>query len=310
MALWTEYFCPRTIAEALALLKNYGAEGRIVAGGTDLILDMQQEDGHPASAHPPDRPAAPLAALVDVTAIPEMQAIRRDNGWVVVGAAATHAQIEQNELVRAHGLALAESCGVVGGPQVRNVATIGGNVAHALPAADGTVGLLALDAQAQVCSWENARVMAEWLPLSDLFAGPGRNTLRPGQLIAAFRFAAARPRQASAFERIMRPQGVALPVLGVAARLTLDEALPRVTAAAVAVGPAGPVPFRARAAEAVLVSGESWGDALIEAAVAAAQVEAQLRSSRHRAGKEYRYEMLAVLLRRVLAQAAARARIA
>jgi carbon-monoxide dehydrogenase medium subunit len=301
MALWTEYFSPRTIAEALALLNNYGKEGRIVAGGTDLILDVQQEDGHAASARP--------SVLVDVTAIPEMRAIRREGEWVVIGAAATHAQIEQDELVRAHGLALAESCSVVGGPQVRNVATIGGNVAHALPAADGTVGLLALDAQAQVCSWENARVVSQWLPLPDLFAGPGRNTLRRDQLIAAFRFAVSRPRQASAFERIMRPQGVALPVLGVAARLTLDEGLQRVAEAAIAVGPAGPVPFRARAAEAVLAGGEPWDDALIEAAVAAAQVEAQLRSSRHRAGKEYRHEMLAVLLRRVLAQAVARARV-
>lgn len=308
MALWTEYFSPRTIAEALALLATYGEAGRIVAGGTDLILDMQQEGVHPPATHAPEQPPR-QAVLVDVAAIPEMQAIRREEEWVIIGAAATHTQIEQSDLVRVHGLALVESCGVVGGPQVRNVATIGGNVAHALPAADGTVGLLALEAQAQVCSWDSARVTGEWRPLADLFAGPGRNTLGPAQLISAFRFPVIRAREASAFERIMRPQGVALPVLGVAARLTLDETLARVVRASIAVGPAGPVPFRAHAAEAVLTGGKEWSDALIEAAVEAAQSEAQLRTSRHRASKEYRHEMLAVLLRRVLAKAAARARL-
>jgi carbon-monoxide dehydrogenase medium subunit len=179
------------------------------------------------------------------------------------------------------------------------VATIGGNVAHALPAADGTIGLLALDAQAEVCTLEEDRLTYEWRPLLSLFAGPGRNTLARNQMIGAFRFPLAAPHQASAFDRIMRPQGVALPILGVAAKLTLDDN-GGMAAAAIAIGPAGPVPFRATEAEAVLYGAAVLDDDAIEASIEAAQRQANLRTSKYRASREYRQEMVAVLLRRVL----------
>lgn len=296
MAYWQHYFTPTTVADALGLLRQYGDQAQIIAGGTDLILDMQ------TGAHPP------VAALVDVTRIEGLAEIRREEDFVLVGAAVTHTQIEQSALVRAHGMALVESCRVVGGPQVRNVATLGGNVAHALPAADGTIGLLALDAEVQVCTLEeNGHLACGWQPLLALFAGPGRNTLRRNQMIGAFRFKVQQPHQASAFDRIMRPQGVALPILGVAAQVRLDPTGQQVVAAQIAMGPAGPIPFRATEAEAVLTRA-LFDDALVEAAIAAAQAQAQLRTSKHRASQEYRHEMVAVLLRRVLVQAVARAR--
>src|SRR5690606_38739789 len=121
--------------------------------------------------------------------------------------------------------------------------TIGGNVAHALPAADGTIGLLALNAQVQVSTLtgENgsSTVTQEWKPLLAIFAGPGRNNLGRNQLLSAFRFPQRKAHQASAFDRIMRPQGVALPILGLAANVTLDESHTQVVAATIAIGPAG-----------------------------------------------------------------------
>jgi carbon-monoxide dehydrogenase medium subunit len=297
MALWQHYHTPTTLADALRLLRQYGRRAQIVAGGTDLILDLQ------TGAHPP------VEALVDVTRIAGLDTLGLVDGWVVVGAAVTHAQIECSPLMRQHATALVESCRVVGGPQVRNVATLGGNVAHALPAADGTIGLLALDAQVQVCGLAAGETpVCTWQPLLSIFAGPGRNTLEVDQLIAAFRFALRGPRQGSAFDRIMRPQGVALPILGVAAKITLDAPGERISAARIAIGPAGPVPFRATEAEALLAGGAAYTPALVEQAIGAAQAQAQLRTSRHRASREYRHEMVAVLLRRVLACAVARAR--
>jgi carbon-monoxide dehydrogenase medium subunit len=296
MPLWKEYFAPQTVAEALALRARFGEDALFVAGGTDLILDMQQGNH------------APVAALVDVTAIKHLDEIRAEAGWVVIGAAVTHARIEADPLVRQHGTALTESCGVVGGPQVRNVATIGGNVAHALPAADGTIGLLALEAEVQVCTLEGGDVACTWQPLLSIFAGPGKNNLAGNQMLAAFRFPMRQPHQASAFDRIMRPQGVALPILGVAACVTLDPSGSSVTAASVAIGPAGPLPFRALNAEQTLVDAGRIDDAAIQATVDAAQAQAELRTSKHRASKEYRHEMVAVLLRRVLTRAVDRAR--
>ncbi len=231
-----------------------------------------------------------------------------EGGAVVVGAAATHAAIESRPLIRQHGTALAESCSVVGGPQVRNVATLGGNVAHARPAADGTIGLLALDAEVQVCSWVDGEVTSVWQPLLSIFAGPGKNRLAPHQLLSAFRFSVCPPHSGSAFDRVMRPQGVALPILGVAARVTLDDTGMRVRAATIAVGPAGPIPFRATESEAALLAAPALGPPALEAAVAAAQQQAELRTSKHRASKEYRHELIAVLLRRVLTVAIERAR--
>ena len=295
MARWQAYYTPKTIDEALTALVHHEGRAQIIAGGTDLILDIQQENH-----------AAP-EALVDVTAIAGLNEIWEAEGWVYLGAAATHAQIEASDLVRQHGTALTESCGVVGGPQVRNVGTLGGNVAHALPAADGTIGLLALGAEVQVCTLTADGLACAWQPLLAIFAGPGKNNLAANQMLAAFRFPILQPRQASAFDRIMRPQGVALPILGLAAKLTLDETLTRVTDATIAIGPAGPIPFRATAAEQVLTAAAQIDGAVIEAAVAAAQAQAQLRTSKHRATKEYRHEMVAVLLRRVLNKAVARA---
>lgn len=291
---WQAYHTPATIDEALALLSQYGGAAQIVAGGTDLILDVQQGN------HPTPQ------ALIDVTTIRGLDVICEEADWVVIGAATTHAAIEASPLIRRYGTALAESCSVVGGPQVRNVATIGGNVAHALPAADGTIGLLALNAEVQVCTWNGISVECAWQPLLSIFAGPGKNCLAPNQMIGAFRFPIRAERTGSAFDRIMRPQGVALPILGVAAQVTVDTSGERATAVTVALGPAGPIPFRATESEQILLNG--LDEDAIEAAIVAAQQQAELRTSKHRASKEYRHEMVAVLLRRVLAKAIERAK--
>jgi carbon-monoxide dehydrogenase medium subunit len=297
MPLWKEYFTPTSVAEALAIRSRYGHDALFVAGGTDLVLDMQQGNH------------APVAALVDVTTIGALHQVVEEDGWVVIGAAVTHAEIESDPLVRQHGAALAESCGVVGGPQVRNVATIGGNVAHALPAADGTIGLLALNAEVQVSTFDGADVHTKWQPLLSIFAGPGKNNLGDNQMVSAFRFRTRRSGQASAFDRIMRPQGVALPILGAAASVTLSESGQRMVQATLAIGPAGPIPFRATEAEQILTGGGRIDAATIELAVAAAQAQAELRTSKHRASKEYRHEMVAVLLHRVLSRSIERAQL-
>ncbi|MBX3000794.1 MAG: FAD binding domain-containing protein [Caldilineaceae bacterium] len=300
MRRWKEYYTPSTVDEALRLLGEYNGSARIIAGGTDLILEM--EAGHTEA---PD-------VLVDVTKIAGIEEIREeadgDGAWIVLGAGVTHYQVERHLLLQRVGTCLTESCRVVGGPQVRNVATLGGNVAHALPAADGTIGLLALDAQVEVCTLQGGEVTRVWQPLLSIFAGPGRNTLESNQMLSAFRFRPTADREGSAFDRIMRPQGVALPILGLAARVRLDESRQRIEDAIIAIGPAGPIPFRATEAEALLKAAITFNDAVVDAVIAAAQGQARLRTSKHRASQEYRHEMIAVLLRRVLPKAVERAR--
>ncbi|HEX6383446.1 MAG TPA: FAD binding domain-containing protein [Anaerolineae bacterium] len=297
MALWQKYYQPRTVEAALAFLAQHEGRARVVSGGTDLLLEMQQ-------GHKPH-----VEALVDVTAIPDMMRIREQNGWIEVGAAATHTQIVKSGLLTQQATCLVESCGVIGGPQVRNVATLGGNVAHALPAADGTTALVAVDAKAEVA---NASGRA-WRPILSLFKGPGKSAVdQSRELITRFRFLTAQPSEGTAFKRIMRPQGVALPILACAVwveigdwGLGIGDSSPVIDGARICIGPVRPVPCRAEQAEAAL-KGRTLAEALDDC-VAAAQREFSPRTSKHRATAEYRMEMIEVLLRRALPLAARRA---
>lgn len=288
---WQAYYRPETVAEALRLLAVHDGAARVVAGGTDLLLEIQR------GSHPE------IQALVDVTGIAGMTTITRHGDSLEVGAAVTHTQIVHSPWLQQQATCLVESCGVIGGPQVRNVATLGGNVAHALPAADGATALVALAADAEVATATGTT----WQPVLNLFAGPGQPTFDPSRsLLTRFRFTVA-PRSGTAFSRIMRPQGVALPILACAVWVQLAQPDPDspLVAARICLGPVAPTPQRAAQAEAAL-SGQSLRDALT-ACVAAAQQELHPRPSKHRATAPYRQEMIAVLLRQTLPLAVQRA---
>jgi carbon-monoxide dehydrogenase medium subunit len=299
MALWQHYHQPETVEAALLLLAHYDGQARVVAGGTDLLLEMQQNR------------KPPVAALVDVTAISELGHIELADDWLVVGASATHSQIVKNAAIRHHAACLVESCGLIGGPQVRNVATLGGNVAHALPAADGTTALVALDAEAEVANPAGR----SWRPLLTLFRGVGQSAIDTSrEIITRFRCPPLLPGQGTAFKRIMRPQGVALPILACAAWIQLgpDDAdgdtppeARMIEAARICVGPLAPVPCRIAPAEAALAGGTLRER--LELAISQAQASFAPRASKHRSSAAYRREMMAVLLRRCLPLAVRRA---
>jgi carbon-monoxide dehydrogenase medium subunit len=278
MPLWKNYHVANTITDALQVLANAPGPARLIAGGTDLLLDMQQ-GRHQA-----------VDTLVDVTAIPDLNSIELRQDKLYIGGAVPLNQIVRSGLVHEHARALVEACALIGGPQVRNTATLGGNVAHALPAADGTIALLALDAQVEVAGAQGARLE----PLEELFVGPGKSILDPRrELIAGFYLPLIGPAQASAFTRIMRPQGVALPILNLA--LWLQRAGERISAIRIAIGPAGPKPFRARETERSM-QGQAFSGALLHGAVERLLSESRFRTSPYRAGQEYRRQVAGVLL--------------
>ncbi len=293
MSLWKHYYVPHSVEEALDLLNRHDGRARVVGGGTDLILDMQA--GHQAS----------VEALVDPTCIPDLKQIVEDPPYLIIGAGVTHTQITANPSVAHGGTCLVESCGVIGGPQVRNVATLAGNVAHALPAADGTISLLALGGEAEIAASRAAR---RWVPLEELFLGPGQSAVdSTRELITRLRFLPTAPGEGSAFMRVMRPQGVALPIINMAVRMRLDRAGERVLDARVAIGPAGPTPFLA-AQSASFLRGQPSQPETFRNMTERALDEVQLRTSRHRATDAYRSEMIRTLLPKTMAQAAQRAR--
>lgn len=302
MKVFENYHLPTTVNQALSLLAQYEGRARVVAGGTDLLVDTQAEyyEGH--------RPH--FDALIDVTKIAGAGEIRAQEGFIEIGCGVTHTQIVASPLIQKDATALAEACFVVGGPQVRNVATLCGNVAHALPAADGTVALMALDAQAAVARQTSDGAEAlDWIPLAALFKGPGQSAIdSTRELLAAIRFRALGEQEASAFERVMRPQGVALPILGMATRVRVSQEGGKTTIQDVAIsaGPVAPVPFRAFAVEEFL-RGKMVDENVLGEAAQILLASAHPRTSAHRATKEYRIELLPMLLEHTLHTALERA---
>jgi xanthine dehydrogenase FAD-binding subunit len=236
MNLWQEYKRPASIAEALQALTSAPGPAVPIAGGTDLLLDLKQ------GRH------APVHTLIDLTFVPEMTALELRGDELYIGGAVPVNRVALDPLTGAHARALVEACDLIAGPQVRNTATLGGNVAHALPAADGTIALTALDAQAEVAGLSGTRRM----PFTSLFLGPGKSAIDKGrEIIVGFYLKRSKMGQASCFKRIMRPQGVALPILNCAVWLERENDV--IKDIRIAVGPGGATPFRATASRRLLM---------------------------------------------------------
>jgi len=282
MKLSKYFFYSNTVEDALEALHQSQKPTKVLAGGTDLLLDLQQ------GRH------EPIATLVDITNIPELNLLEQRQHQIFIGSAVPHRVITTSPTIQFHAQALAEASGLIGGPQVRNVATLGGNVAHALPAADGTIALFALDARVEIAA-KNGRRLA---PLADLFKGPGVSTLDPDrELLVGFYLDVQGPGEGSAFKRIMRPQGVAIAILNCA--VWVRRSADTIADIRISVGPSGPTPRRLTEVEDAL-RGKNPGDAEIEAALQVLLEHVHFRTSKHRATQAYREEMSGVLLRDTL----------
>lgn len=282
--MWDDYLFPSSVDEALEMLDAHGGEARIIAGGTDLALQSQRGQN-------------PARVMVDITRIPGLDQIEEWGGHVHIGAQVTHAQVAASPLVRARGMVLAEACGSVGGPQIRNVGTLVGNVMNALPAADGAIALSSLGAEAEVAERGGRR----WIPVGDLYAGVGRSTVDSCQaMVTQVRFRALRGDDGSAFERLAKRKALILPILNTGVVLRMDKG--SVREAGIAIGPVATTPFVATEAAEFLVGRAPDGAAVAEAARLAAQA-AQPRYSLLRGSAEYRKAMVEVLVRRALSRA-------
>lgn len=289
MNLWQEYLRPTNLSQAIKAFSEASGPILPIAGGTDLLLDLEQ------GRH------APVHTLLDVTFIEEMTALEVRGDELFVGAAVSVNRIVHDPLVIAHAEALTEACNLIAGPQVRNVATLGGNVAHALPAADGTIALLALNAQAEVAGITGTRRV----PFKELFLGPGKSSLKHGEeLLVGFYLRLSQQGQASCFKRIMRPQGVALPIINLAVWLERKENL--ISQICLAVGPGGPTPWRGIEVEKALI-GQPLNDETMNAAIEALLAQVGFRSSARRASADYRRHIVTGLFKEVFETAWKRA---
>jgi len=283
-----EYHEPTSLAEAVDMGARFGAAGRFLAGGTDLIIQMRR--GTVAPEH-----------VVSLHRVPDLGAIDA-NGDIQVGALVTHRAIERFPAFQGRLRALVEAAEVVGGHQVRNVGTVVGNVVNASPAADVVPVLLTLGATVVCVGADGERSVA----LEEFLVGPGRTTRRPGELVTAVRFASPPERSASAFLKAGRRRAMEISVVCVAATVTLDAAGERCEKARVALGAVAPTTWRAREAERGLQGRAMTPEALHEAGRAAA-AECQPISD-VRASARYRRLLVETLVPRALARCMERLR--
>ena len=284
--MWQEYEIPSSVEEALSILARCKGQAQVIGGGTDLIVEMQE------GKHSVD-------CLVDVTRIPGLDRIEQDADWILIGANVTFRQIKDSPLLRDQVRVLPEAAATVGALQIQTTATLAGNVVSSLPAADGCVALISLDAQAQITDATGQK----WVPVVDLFLGPGKSAVDPTrQILTAIRIPVPGPRHGSAWERIGRRRALVLPILNCGVSLSLDQSGQQIEWARIGLGPVSPVPFRATETEAFL-KGRPATDETYTRAGEIASGEAKPRTSLLRASKEYRVEVLKVLVRQGLARA-------
>jgi carbon-monoxide dehydrogenase medium subunit len=211
-----------------------------------------------------------------------------------IGAGIAVNKVVNHPEVSKHAQALYEAGSLIAGPQVRNVATLGGNVAHALPAADGTISLTALGAEAEITGIHGARR----IPFQELFVGPGKSSIKQGEeILVGFYLPLKKDHQASAFKRIMRPQGVALPIINLAVWLERDG--DTIKDIRIAIGPGGPTPYRAKETE-KLLAGRIMNDETIQLAQESILAHVGFRSSARRASADYRRHIVEGLFKDVL----------
>ena len=276
-----EYHEPTSVREAVELGARFGADGRFLAGGTDLLIQMRRGQLRPQH-------------VVSLHRVPGLDAIDV-GGAVALGARVTHRRLEREPGFQGALQALIESAEVVGGHQIRNVATVGGNIVNASPAADVVPVLLALDAEVTCLGPGGERS----LPLEAFASAPGVTARRPDELLTRARFARLPPHSATAFLKAGRRRAMEISLVCVAVRVTLDASRERCLDARIVLGAVGPTAMRARAAERGLRGQPLTAPALREAGRAAAGECRPI--SDVRASARYRALLVATLVERALA---------
>jgi carbon-monoxide dehydrogenase medium subunit len=276
-----------TLQEASALLDRYAPDVRVLAGGTDVLVDLKS--ARYAVGH-----------LVALGAIKSLRGVAQGRSGLRIGALTTITELDRSPLVAGAYAALRDATSQMATPQVRNAATVGGNVAGAVPCADLPPLLIAMNATALV--WSAAAERS--LPLEDLIVGPRRTILRADELLAAIDVPALPARFGAAYARFGLREANAIAVAGVAVSLALN-ADDTVASARVVLCACAPVPKLSTAAARALV-GRVLDEAACVQAAAAATAEAEPISDL-RGSAEYRRRLVSTLTRRALAAARQRA---
>ena len=280
-----DYVAPTTLSEAISLLSQNG-DAKILAGGQSLIPMMRF------------RLAAP-AILIDINRLTDLEYIREDGGWLKIGALTREAMIDGSSLIRERYPLLADTARVVADPLVRNMSTIGGNLAHADPANDHPATMLAYGAQVVATGPQGERV----IPVSDFFLGPFESALSADEILTEIQIPVPEAKSGGAYIKLERKVGD-YATAAVAVQIRLDEN-GNCAYAGMGLTNVGLTPIKATAAEEAL-KGQALNDSAIREAARLA-AEAAEPESDHRGSAEYKRHLVKTLSVRALRKAAGRA---
>lgn len=286
--MWQVYYTPTSVDDALKLLAEHGPEARVIAGGTDLVVELKQGDRE-------------VDVLIDVTRIGGLNRISIDDDpggrggtppHIHVGPTVTHNSAVASDLLVERGYPLASACWQVGTPQLRNRGTIAGNLITASPANDTIAALWALDARLTLSSVDGERQLS----FEDFYEGLRQTALAPDEMVTDISFPALKPNQRGTFAKLALRRVHAISVVNAAVVLTFDEEI--VAGARIAMGSVAPTVIRAREAESALVGRRLTRESIEKAAELAGKATSCIDDIRSGAG--YRQHVITVLVRRAL----------
>ena len=282
------YEAPESIEGAVRLLAGGGPRGRVLAGGTDLLVQLR------SGAVAPD-------LVVDIKRIRETREIREEGGGLVIGAAVTGAELGEHALAKSLWPGVVEATELIGSTQIQGRASLVGNLCNASPAADTVPALVAAAATCRVAGPNGTRR----IPVANVCTGPGQLSLGDGEFVVALELLGRPPRSADAYLRFIPRTEMDIAVVGAGVNLTFDES-GRCTEARVALGAVAPTVILVEEAGAALV-GTTCDDAALDAMVAAARTACRPIDDK-RGTAEYRTRVAGVLAARATRIAAERAR--
>lgn len=282
-----EYLRPASLEEALTMLKTHEGSCRLIAGGTDVILQIRSKREAP-------KYLVSLKYLTDALGV-----LEETTDGLHIGALATHRQIEKSILIKKKYSALHDGVSQVGSVQVRNVATLGGNLCSSVPSADSAAPLLVLGARL-IIAGDNE----ETLDMNNFFIGPHKNILKPTQILRTIWIPGLPQGAGSAYEKLGRRKAMEIPLVGAAAYILVDKSTGTCIAARIALASSAPTPIRCYKAESVLIGQPAAGDFFQKAGHAAAQ-EANPWTD-FRSTEDYRRSVIPSMVKRALVKALAR----